>query len=620
MLDFESPRTHLIIIGILAFAVFANSLSGEFVYDDKRQILMNALIQEPSNYGRALTVDVWAFLGDGSVAASNYYRPTFVSWLILNFALFGGEAFGWHLLNVLLHVAVSLSAYGLLMSMKLAATEAFAVSAIFAVHPVHTESVAWISGSPDLLFSLFFLGSLWFAVSARQIKGISKQLIASIVLYVLALGAKEIGILCLPIYFLVFRENAAGKRRPVTSRLVPYAVAAIVYLIVRYRVIGGFSHLTEDMVSAGEALLSLPAVFAFYVRQMLIPFSLSANHPLRPIAGIDLFGFVIPLVISSLVLAGLWLASRRHSVRMIGAAIFLLTLAPALNLTAFPAEQIVHDRYLYLPLLGFLMVAVPAVSDQLGKLSPSYWRIIGRMAMILIVAILGIKTFTYNRVWASDVSLWRQAVIADPGSAFTWSQLGSALSVEGDRAGSIDAFRRSLANGPTPLAQLGQAKNFLDTADHEKAIELARNVIGTANQNINAYTLFRAYELEAVALTQTNRAQEAERSLRSARTRLPIYSAAVTEKIAVALYQQSRKTEALRELEAARDQARRELLPASKMVFFRLGMLQAELGNNQAAANYFREYLQYTAKATDAQVVIERRRASEMLGRLSGAK
>ena len=74
------------LIALIASAVFANTLGSGFVYDDNRQILMNSLIQQPENFSRALTSDVWAFKGDGTLTASNYYRPVFVGWLIVNFA------------------------------------------------------------------------------------------------------------------------------------------------------------------------------------------------------------------------------------------------------------------------------------------------------------------------------------------------------------------------------------------------------------------------------------------------------------------------------------------------------------------------------------------------------
>src|SRR5215203_221563 len=158
-MNLKSELRPLVLLALVAFVVFANSLGGDFVYDDNRQILRNPLIQDSSLYGKALVSDVCAFKGDGSVAASNYYRPTFVAWLILNFKIFGASPLGWHALNVLLHILVCLLCFLLLRRWNISRNPAFAVSLIFAVHPVHTESVAWISGSPDLLFAAAFLSS-----------------------------------------------------------------------------------------------------------------------------------------------------------------------------------------------------------------------------------------------------------------------------------------------------------------------------------------------------------------------------------------------------------------------------------------------------------------------------
>ena len=90
---------------VLGFLIYANTLNGEFVYDDQRQIVRNTLIQDGSQFWRALTSDVWAFKG-GDQAVSNYWRPSYVLWMILNFRCFGLAPFGWHLSNILLHVGV----------------------------------------------------------------------------------------------------------------------------------------------------------------------------------------------------------------------------------------------------------------------------------------------------------------------------------------------------------------------------------------------------------------------------------------------------------------------------------------------------------------------------------
>jgi protein O-mannosyl-transferase len=101
----QETKFILIIIAV-CILVFANSLYGDFVYDDLRQILRNPLIQDNSLIWKALTSDVWAFKGDGSIAASNYWRPTFTAFNIVCFRLFGANPFGWHLINIFLHAGV----------------------------------------------------------------------------------------------------------------------------------------------------------------------------------------------------------------------------------------------------------------------------------------------------------------------------------------------------------------------------------------------------------------------------------------------------------------------------------------------------------------------------------
>jgi predicted Zn-dependent protease len=121
----------------------------------------------------------------------------------------------------------------------------------------------------------------------------------------------------------------------------------------------------------------------------------------------------------------------------------------------------------------------------------------------------------------------------------------------------------------------------------------------------------------AIALQRKNDLVSAERFLREARKRLPIYFAALTEKIAVVMYLKGNKTGALEELESARARARTELLPTSKNVFLRLGMLYGELGDRTKAKADLAEYLKRTENATDPQILAERKAAAEMFRSLN---
>ena len=633
----------IILIVAIAFAVFANSLGGEFVYDDKRQIVRNPLIQDSTLYGKALTSDVWAFKGDGNLTASNYWRPTFTAWSIINFQLFGANPFGWHFLNILLHAGICVLIFVLLRRWNLSQILAFAVALVFAVHPVHTESVAWISGSPDLLFALAFLASLWFADKWATDRNGSLFLVISLVLYALALGAKEVAFLCFPIYFLIFNFRKAAKaqveagskkskKRAQTetaentaaenlnfsyNHTVLFLAVAAVYFLLRWTILGRISFPGENNeLTFFEAILTAPVIFVFYLKQMIFPVSLAANYSLAAVTEIGFSNFILPLIISLAALILFWLLAKRSFVQKIGFALLILPLLPAFNITAFQPEQFVHDRYLYLPLLGFLLLIFPFLQESVQKFSVEKSESALLVLAMLISLPLAAQTFFYNRVWTGDLSLWEHTVKADPRSSFSFSQYGSELSELGRYEEAIGAYNNSLEIKPTPLGHLGRGRNRLLLKQYDAAVQDLRAVIDLPDKEINAYTLYQAYEALALALSESRKLEQAETVLREARKRLPIYSAALTEKLAVVLYQQNRKTEVLQELESARQQAKTELLPESKSVYLRLGMLYQEAGQNEKARQALQEYLNLTRNLRDQTTTQNRAAASNLLKNL----
>jgi hypothetical protein len=174
-----------------------------------------------------------------------------------------------HRLNVLLHAGVTLLGFLFLRKIEFSAAAAFVVALIFAVHPVHSESVAWISGSPDLLFSLALLGSLWFADLYAKSRSF-KHLALTVLLYALALGSKEIGVICLPIYYFVFTRDPGEAKKSVDHKSALLILGAIAagWFLLRLAILGGLSSPPEDAVGFGTAVLSVPSMFAFYLRQL----------------------------------------------------------------------------------------------------------------------------------------------------------------------------------------------------------------------------------------------------------------------------------------------------------------------------------------------------------------
>lgn len=583
----------MILIAIVACAVFANTLGGDFVYDDNRQILRNTLIQQPSNYGTALTSDVWAFKGDGSVAASNYYRPVFTLWSIALWKLFGANPFGWHLFNILLHVLASLLAFRILRIWEIPLLPALAGGLIFAVHPVHAESVAWIAGSPDLLLACGLFGTLILVDSAAADKS-KLKFSAALVCYAFALGSKEVAFACLPIIALFFICRGDGLKKSLIATL-PFAALAAAFFFIRWRIIGVLALPVEDPPTVGSAILSAPQVFTFYIGQILFPVTLSGNYPLRPVDAVTMLGFVVPLLVTTTVVILIAIAARGSRRGMAAAAIFLLALLPAFNLTAFPNDQIVHDRYLYVPLLGFIALFLLAVKsfDR-----PEFTRN-AAIALLVLSIPLAVRTFVYNAVWTSDLALWSHTATIDPNSASTLNNYGSVLSLKGRSAAAAEVFGRAIEIDPKPLALNGRGRSLMALGRFDEADADFRRVIALANDRVNAYTLYQSYEALALSLTQRGRADDALAELKAGRARLPAYAAAMTEKIAVVLYQKGEKPAALAELEATRDQARRELLPESKQIFLRLGMLYAEAGRREDARRALTDFLNLTVNSAD---------------------
>jgi tetratricopeptide (TPR) repeat protein len=596
----------LVVLAAVCVVVYLNSTGGEFIYDDLRQIVRNPLIQDNSRIFTALTSDVWAFKGGGEIAASNYWRPTFTAWHILNYRLFGGEPFGWHITNILLHIGVCLMAFGVLRRWNVSQKVAFAVTLVFAVHPVHAESIAWISGSPDLLFSLAFLASLWFAQNYSE-NWATRDLVLSAVFYALALGAKEIGIIALPIFYLIVRKKTddaeAGKNNVLMAVIAGIAVC---YFLLRMAVLGSVSRPVPGAAGFFDSVLTAPAIFVFYLRQIVFPTTLSINYPLTAVNEIASAGFIVPLFISLVVFAGIVYAAMKDRVVLIGAFLFLLLLAPTMYAGSFTPEQIVHDRYLYLPLLGALMIVFITAAKFLNERNIV-------IAGAIIAAVFGFQTVIYNQTFANDVTLWANASTVD-GSAFSLSQYGSALYAADRFENALEAYSASIdadANGV--LSHLGRGQTYLKLRKYTEAEADLKFVTAQPIDTMEAYQLFLAYEALGVSYSEQKRFPEAIANFEQAIAKLPIYKAALTVKLAVVLYQSGEKQRAFTELVNVQDAARTETLPGSRSVFLRLGMLYAEAGRKEQARDSLQEFLTLTANSSDKTIAAERELAARQL-------
>ncbi len=600
----------LIILGLVlaCFVAFGRSVSGDFVYDDTRQIVDNPLVKEPGYFWTALSSDVWAFRDASGEPGSNYWRPTFTLWNIVNHRLFGVEnTAGWHIANIALHALVTLFAFGLLRFLGLGRALAGVIALIHAVHPVRTESVAWISGSPDLLMAATLIPALWLALVASRNGGWTRHSIA-LILLALSLGAKEVAIVfpLLLLAILVMSREPDSQDRPqgltrTAGVCAPYFLLAAGYFLLRLEVVGEFTLEDATEISLSGVIVTAPGLFIFYLRQSLLPLWLSPVYSFQVVepSALTLMNFWIPGIASVLALAALAWCMRKGKVQLVGGLVFMLTLLPAFNINAFIADHLVHDRYLYLPLLGLMMVLVPALASFGGHLlrnAGSAGPALGYGLAILACMALTAASVEYSRVWRNELALWEYATRVEPGAAFSWSMYGLALSQSGQDREAMVALNRSLESGDgpsTPWSLLARSEIYLRRGSLREAAVDLNLVIRGSPDNV------RAYEQLALVYQQAGSLQDAARVLMLGRQQVAHHRCEFTVNLAVLQYLGGQKQEALEGLESIRGEAQTKPTPGCRLGLFRLGQLYIESGREQEGRELIRDYLAATQSYND---------------------
>jgi len=473
------------------------------------------------------------------------------------------------------------------------------------------------------LLALLLLMSIWRLPKHRRKSGRDQFALiwrwsAAIVLYALAVGTKEIAVFFAVIVAIVrYTDPAVAALKPrdrwkaALLPAAPFAGIAIFFLICRRLVLGAAQLPFPWQPSYTAVLATLPLVACFYLRQLIFPFWVGWSYPVRIVtsAANKLWTFWLPLVALT---ALVWLGTIivRSRIQIIGAAILVLSLLPALNLRAFIPEQIVKDRYLYLPLLGFLMIVVPLAVEQLRRIGDVRTAArVGWAATGVIVLLLSVRTIQYNFAWKTELAVWEWAVRSDPKSATNLSGLGVAQMLAGrleDARASLDS---SLETHVTSDALSARAELALKQQRFADAAIDCETLLKLQPDN------FRAYERLAIALERQNRLAEAADVYRTARQKVPGRTAFITDQLAIVLVRQNLRQEALAELEGIKQTALTDFTPASRLAIFHLGILYGEMGRRTEAYATLREFMELTEGSSDPSMTAARATAQRHLSR-----
>ena len=439
------------LVGV-AIAVYLPVVHNDFVYyDDPKYVTENAVVL------RGLTWPGirWAFT---TGTDANWFPLTWMTHM-LDVQLYGAHAGGHHVTNLVLHVISTLLLFGVLYRMTGAMGRSGFVAGLFALHPLHVESVAWVAERKDVLSTLFWMLTLWAYVWYVR-KPQLKRMLLVLLTFALGLMSKPM-LVTLPFVLLLLDAwplNRLRERsiRQLAIEKIPMFALAIASSIVTFIVqrkggaVGGLEAYPL-VLRMGNALMS----YVGYIGKMFWPARLAAFYPYPETlsTGAVLGAAVILAAISFLAIR----SARSRPYLIVGWLWYLGTLVPVIGLIQV-GNQAMADRYTYVPLIGLFIIIVWGVYDLLGQWTLR--RIVLPVTGALVLASCAIIARAQVQYWKNSSALWTRALDVTDDNYVAHNNLGLALAGQGKIDEAIEHYNEALRLRPnyaTARTNLGAA-------------------------------------------------------------------------------------------------------------------------------------------------------------------
>lgn len=402
-----------IILAVITFAVYANSLSNEFVFDDESVVQGDPTITQLSNIPKFFTGE----LGFHKVIGA-YFRPVVSTSYAVDYAIWGYNPMGFHLTNVLIHVINSLLFMTLLMLMFKKSQSPYKsyiiliTSLIFALHPIHTEVASWVSGRTDGLAATFFFAAFIFYLK-YSLQPSNKNLALTLLMYILSLMSKEMAI-TLPAVIILY-DMLINKERfneLLKKRLFVYGslvIISVLFILLRTWALSQvvprqtyFYFYGRDFMTAVYTMLqTLP----LYFRLSIAPYGMLYHYSgyLPDAHSITEFRVIFAVFFIVVTTGAATYFVKRSPYISFAILIFYVTLLPVMNIV--PTMNFMADRFLYIPSIFVSIIAASVLFRYFTKRSYNLVMIIS--AAVLIV--FSYMTYSRNKDWKNNDSLFLSA-------------------------------------------------------------------------------------------------------------------------------------------------------------------------------------------------------------------
>lgn len=470
---------NILTISLITALVFINVINNGFVdWDDYEYILNNPYLRDFSLTGITNIFTKSYF--------SNYHPLTTLTYLI-EFQTFGLNPKVFHFTNYLLHIINTILVFVLFLQVSRNSKISFITALLFAVHPMHVESVAWISERKDLLYTAFYLSSLFYWTKYIKSDFLNKKYyLISFVLFLFSLMSKSAAVI-LPITMLLF--NYFLLKKIVLKdiiKIIPYLLLSLTFGIIA-------------LLTQQEAISNLDITFSvfnrfflvlysisFYIIKFFAPYNFSTLHlyPTLENGFLPIIYYIAPVLILFLSAIIFLLKKDLKHIVVFGFMFFIINIILILQIIPV-GNAVVSERYTYISYIGLSFI----LSEIFLQLSEKYNKNIIRIFGLIIISFLIVSTFKQNKVWKNDITLWTKAIESNPKNIIAYNKRGVAKAGVNDfngaikdynKAISIDAdFKDSYYNKANANREVG---NFIEAInDYNNAIKINSNYVEAYN-------------------------------------------------------------------------------------------------------------------------------------------
>lgn len=440
-------KTHLLylctILFFVVFLIYSNTLGNGLFFDDEDFVYKNTYV-ETFALDKYFTDNVIA--GAGKV--SNYYRPLLLISYGIEHALFGYLPFIYHLDNILIHAAASIALFLFLDRLLKRRSIAFLATLFFAVHPVQTEAVSYISGRNDPMAAFFMFLTLFF-----YLKKTTRSLLFASISFLFGLLSRETAIVTPALIFAVevYQTKSLKKAFSNFTTMLPFILIASLYFFLRLTVLNFQNTLNfysaETIYSSHlhVRLLTFLSILPTYASLLFFPLVLHMERE----AAIVTTAFSVPVLASFFILILLSILALKYLKQLPVLAFsllwFLITIAPTSGI--IPINGIIYEHFLFLPLIGiFLFLSFLLVTTTEKIKNP----IITTLLLFLVCSSLffySTRTFLRNFDWHDPITFYEQLITYNPNVARVYNNLAMAYSENGQTDEAIQTYKKAVQVG-----------------------------------------------------------------------------------------------------------------------------------------------------------------------------